>query len=81
MFEELLKEALKKSLENGIFIIILVWFGRDMMVRQDRIMAQNEAKAEKIQKTAIETIDKIARQRDNYHDQLIQCLKSKINDN
>lgn len=81
MFEDLLKDALKNGLENGIFVIVLVWFGWNQMVRQDAILKQNEMKAQQLQKTALETIEKIARQRDRYHDQLINCMQDRIRDN
>ena len=81
MYDDLVKEALKKLLENGIFIIVLVYFGYDMMNRQDEMIKANELKAAQGQKVMVETIQKIAKQRDEYIQDVLDCYQSRIREN
>ena len=81
MYDDLVKEALKKLLENGIFIIVLVYFGYDMMNRQDEMIKANELKAAQSQKVMVETIQKIAKQRDEYIQDVLDCYQSRIREN
>lgn len=81
MYDDLVKEALKKLLENGIFIIVLVYFGYDMMNRQDDMIKANELKAAQSQKVMVETIQKIAKQRDEYIQDVLDCYQSRIREN
>lgn len=81
MYDDLVKEALKKLLENGIFIIVLVYFGYDMMNRQDDMIKANELKATQSQKVMVETIQKIAKQRDEYIQDVLDCYQSRIREN
>lgn len=81
MYDDLFKEALKKLLENGIFIIVLVYFGYDMMNRQDAMIKANELKAAQSQKIMIETIQKISKEKNDCIDDLLDCYQSRIREN
>ncbi len=76
--DELFKEGLKKAIENGLFIVVLSWFGYEMMQKQDEMLKANEAKNKHIQQTAVETINKVANQRDKYFQELIDCMNDRI---
>lgn len=81
MYDDIFKEALKKLLENGIFIIVLVYFGHDMMNRQDEMIKANELKTINSQKKLIETIERLAKEKNEKIDELIDCYQSKARGN
>ncbi len=76
MFEE----VLKKALENGIFIVFLIFVAYDMKQDQKAMTQAAEIRREKGEKMLIETIEKVARQRDQKIEELIDCYNSRIRD-
>ena len=78
MFEDVFKEALKKALENGIFVVFLILLFNDMKQDQKQMVVNAELRRQKGEKIMIETIEKIAKQRDQKIDELIECYNSRI---
>ena len=78
MFEDVFKEALKRALENGIFVVFLMLLFYDMKQDQKQMVVNAELRRQKGEKIMIETIEKIAKQRDQKIDELIECYNSRI---
>jgi hypothetical protein len=81
MFEELLKDGLKKALENGVFVVFLIWLAYDMKQDQKQMVIASELRRQKGEKVLIETIEKVAKQRDQKIEELIDCYNSRLRDN
>ena len=78
MFDNVFKEALKKALENGIFVVFLILLAYDMKQEQKQMSVNAELRRQKGEKIMIETIEKIAKQRDQKIEELIECYNSRI---
>lgn len=78
MVDDVFKEALKKALENGIFVVFLMILAYDMKQDQKQMVVNAELRRQKGEKIMIETIEKIAKQRDQKIDELIECYNSRI---
>ncbi len=76
--EDLFKDALKKLVNNGVFVVILCLFGYEMMRKQDNMIKMIEKKNTEGNKILLETIHKIAAQRDMFYNQLLNCMEDKV---
>ena len=81
MFDDVFKEALKKALENGIFVVFLILLFYDMKQDQKQMAINADLRRQRGEKIMIETIEKIAKQRDQKIEELIDCYNSRLRDN
>lgn len=74
MFEDILK----KALENGVFVVFLMFIAYQLKQDQEAMTKAAEARRAKGEKMLIETIEKVARQRDQKIEELIDCYNSRL---
>ena len=70
----------KKALENGVFVVFLMFISYELKMDQKAMTQAAEARRQKGEKMLIETIEKVARQRDQKIEELIDCYNSRLRD-